>query len=138
MQSHEVKEKLTLEADTTKENVRTVHRTMKTNRDANIKYSATMQLDFEGCQRQDLIKIATESVVIKIQSRFRSAYPKGFVLTKEEAAKWERVWKVKEEIVNAERAKISPFARAVGALASMDEADRRAFLEAELAKLTQK
>lgn len=136
MQSFDVKQKVTLEQDTTKEKVRTIHRTVRVSRDAAIKFSVKADLDFSDCTFHDLMRLASEAVWIKIQSRFRAANSEGFVLTADNAKQWERTWDVKKEIIDAERAKATPASKAAAALAAMPAEERKALLEAMLASLS--
>lgn len=118
MKIHPTKDKVELPIDTTKDKVRTIHRTVKVDKHATSKYECTLELNFEGCKHHDLLKLATETVWIRIQSRFRKKFAGGGDPMKS-AGDWERSWNVKDEILNAERATVDPVTKADNALTSL-------------------
>lgn len=112
-----------------KDKVYTVGFRARKSKEQQSSYSMVAELDFEGCSHFDLIKLATKSVIISLQARFRTQFSEsGNPLDK--VGEWERKWNVKEEIVNVERAKATPFQRAATALGQLSDEEK-----AELLKL---
>ncbi len=88
-------------------------------------------LDFSNCSNEELLRLAADSVVIAMQSRWRKAPDR------QKAEAWDNVtFDVKAEVVDRARIAKSPMQKAVSLLSGMTQAEREEFLKEQLAKLS--
>lgn len=88
------------------------------------------ELDFSNCTNDELLRLAADSVVIAMQSKWRKADDR------QKAENWDNVtFDVKAEIVDKARVAKSPKQKMDGILAGMTKAEVEEFIQEQLAKL---
>lgn len=85
-----------------------------------------VQFDFSRCSEKDILALATKSLVITMQSRYRTMADK---MARDKPETWAKVWDVKGSFVDVSRARKSGLDKAMGIVDKMTEEEKQALIK---------
>lgn len=105
-----------------------VSHTVKESKDDDIRYQLSWTFDFSNTSYDDVLKLATRTICIKKQAEWRKSKDRM------DAAKWDNVTFMVDEVLAETRKSADPLTRAKSALNKLGAAERKALLEALMAE----